>query len=625
MAIDLIKSYLIGIGFDVDSNSAKDAETSIQITEEKIKKFNDNSKKGFSESGEAMKSLFNLFGSSNSIGRLFPELQKPLNGLLKDIKAVKKLYKDISKIDIKKKEDKAVPKKQINKKENRPMPKKETNKKEDTKSIPKSIKSYTRENNIKTFKKPKIKESKDDVKDDSGIDSRFKNLITNIAKAKKTILGFKKSSTGSLKEVESSTEALSVNGGKSLLKFSLKGAAHIGMFVAAVISAVALTKKIFSSLDELGKKDIEYEKFSRQLWTTKENARDVDSALKTLGVTMQDLWLSPTLLKQFNQLRKDSQQLRLPPEFKDNIKVIQGLGLEFKRLKQFGKLAFQWIGHYILKYVAGPLAEFKQKLSRFNDKFIKIIPYIAKVIGSAIGIILRILLLIFRVLEPIFSIVSKIIGFVIGLIDKIPGPIKKILKLIGVIVALLMAGPVGAIILIIALLDDLFTFLRGGKSVIGSVFGFFKEKGLDAMRSIKNKFGDLKESLKEKIKENGWDEYYENAIKVFEGIREKAKEVWGDIKEWSKGVWDKTKEFFTGSDVKSKVEVYNKDIKGSKAVAPNYTNSSNVSNNTTTANSNNKVNNTNTINVYGNNPNANANAIGKKLTGINTRNLQGVF
>ena len=625
MAIDLIKSYLIGIGFDVDSNSAKDAETSIQITEEKIKKFNDNSKKGFSESGEAMKSLFNLFGSSNSIGRLFPELQKPLNGLLKDIKAVKKLYKDISKIDIKKKEDKAVPKKEINKKENRPMPKKETNKKEDTKSIPKNIKSYTRENNIKTFKKPKIKESKDDVKDDSGIDSRFKNLITNIAKAKKTILGFKKSSTGSLKEVEASTEALSVNGGKSLLKFSLKGAAHIGMFVAAVISAVALTKKIFSSLDELGKKDIEYEKFSRQLWTTKENARDVDSALKTLGVTMQDLWLSPTFLKQFNQLRKDSQQLRLPPEFKDNIKVIQGLGLEFKRLKQFGKLAFQWIGHYILKYVAGPLAEFKQKLSRFNDKFIKVIPYIAKVIGSAIGIILRILLLIFRVLEPIFSIVSKIIGFVIGLIDKIPGPIKKILKLIGVIVALLMAGPVGAIILIIALLDDLFTFLRGGKSVIGSVFGFFKEKGLDAMRSIKNKFGDLKESLKEKIKENGWDEYYNNAIKVFEGIREKAKEVWGDIKKLSKGVWDKAKDFFTGSDVKNKVEVYNKDIKGSKAVAPNYTNSSNVSNNTTTANSNNKVNNTNTINVYGNNPNANANAIGKKLTGINTRNLQGVF
>lgn len=625
MAIDLIKSYLIGIGFDVDSNSAKHAETSIQVTEEKIKKFNDNNKKGFSESGEAMKSLFNLFGSSNSIGRLFPELQKPLNGLLKDIKAVKKLYKDLSKIDIKKKEDKAVPKKETNKKENGPIPKKETNKKEDTKSIPKNIKSYTRENNIKTFKKPKIKESKDDVKDDRGIDSRFKNLITNIAKAKKTILGFKKSSTGSLKDVESSTEALSVNGGKSLLKFSLKGAAHIGMFVAAVISAVALTKKIFSSLDELGKKDIEYEKFSRQLWTTKENARDVDSALKTLGVTMQDLWLSPTLLKQFNQLRKDSQQLRLPPEFKDNIKVIQGLGLEFKRLKQFGKLAFQWIGHYILKYVAGPLAEFKQKLSRFNDKFIKIIPSIAKVIGSAIGIILRILLLIFRVLEPIFSIVSKIIGFVIGLIEKIPGPIKKILKLIGVMVALLMAGPVGAIILIIALLDDLFTFLRGGKSVIGSVFGFFKEKGLDAMRSIKSKFGDLKESLKEKIKENGWDEYYENAIKVFEGIREKAKEVWGDIKEWSKGVWDKAKDFFTGSDVKSKVEVYNKDIKGSKAVAPNYTNSSNVSNNTTTANSNNKVSNTNTINVYGNNPNANANAIGKKLTGINTRNLQGVF
>lgn len=599
MAVDLIKSYLIGIGFDVDSNSTKNAETSIQITEEKIKKFNDNSKKGFSESGEAMKSLFNLFGSSSSIGRLFPELQKPLNGLLKDIKAVKKLYNDLSKID-------------INKKEGKPTPK--------------NIKKYTgKEKSIKAFKGQSMKKPEDNVKDDGGIDSGFKNLIKSISKSKKSILDFKKSSTGGLKDVEASTEALAANGGKSLLKFSLKGATCIAVVVAAVIAAVAAIKKVSNFLNELGKQDVEYEKLSRQLWTTKENARDIDSALKTLGVTMQDLWLSPTLLKQFNQLRKDSQQLKLPPEFKDNIKVIQGLGLEFKRLKQFGKLAFQWIGHYILKYVAGPLAEFKQKLSRFNDKFIKVIPYIAKVIGSAIGIILRILLLIFRVLEPIFSIISKIVGFVIGLIEKIPGPIKKILKLIGVIVALLMAGPVGVILLIIALLDDLFTFLRGGKSVIGSVFGFFKEKGLDAMKSIKSKFGDLKESLKEKIKENGWDEYYDNAIKVFEGIREKAKEVWGDIKEWSKGVWDKTKEFFIGSDVKEKVEVYNKDIKGSKAIAPNYTNSSSVANNTTTANSNNKVSNTNTINVYGNNPNANANAIGKKLTGINTRNLQGVF
>lgn len=570
MAVDLIKSYLIGIGFKVDSNSTKTAEESIQVTEEKIKKFNDNNKKGFSESGEAMKSLFNLFGSS-SIGRLFPELQKPLNGLLKDIKAVKKLYKDLSKIDISK------------------------------------------------------KDSDSNEKGNNEANNNFRSFIQNILKSKKNILEFKKSSSSSLKDIEDKAESLSENGGKSFLKFSLKGAKCVAVIVAAAVSAVVAIKKISNFLNELGKQDLENEKLSRQLWTTKENARDIDSALKTLGVTMQDLWLSPTLLKQFNQLRKDSQQLRLPPEFKDNIKVIQGLGLEFKRLKQLGKLAFQWIGNYILKYIAGPLAEFKQKLSRFNDKFIKVIPYIAKVIGSALGIVLRILLLIFRILEPIFSIVSEIVGFVIGLVEKIPGPIKKILKLIGVIVALLMAGPVGAIILIIALLDDLFTALRGGKSVIGSVFGFFKEKGLDAMRSIKSKFNDLKESLKQKIKENGWDEYYNNAIKVFEGIREKAKEVWGDIKEWSKGVWDKAKDFFTGSDVKSKVEVYNKDIKGSKAVAPNYTNSSSISNNATTSNSNNKVSNTNTINVYGSDSKSTADTIGKKLSGINTRNLQGVF
>lgn len=599
MALDLIKQYLIGIGFDVDSNSVKSAEGAIQQTEEKIKKFNDSSRKGFSDNNEALKSLFSLFGSSNAIGKLFPELQGPFNALIKDIKLVKKLYNDLSKADTKENGNKFAPKK---------------------------LKRYvSKDNNQKTFKQyAKVKESKEDIKGDNETQSSFKNLIENLVKSKEKLISFKINSKKSLSEVEKSAEALSVNGGKSLLSFSLKGVAHIGIFAAAVVAAAALTKKLVNFLSGLAKQDIEYEKLSRQLWTTKENAKEIDGALKTLGVTMQDLWLSPTLLEQFNQLRKDSQQLRLPPEFKDNIKVVQGLGLEFKRLKQLGKLAFQWIGNYILKYVAGPLAEFRKKFSSFNDKLIKVIPVIAKVIGSAIGIILRILLLIFRILEPIFSIVSKIINFVIGLIDKIPGPLKKILKIIGVIAALIMAGPVGAIILIIGLLDDLFTALRGGKSVIGSVFGYFKEKGINAITSIRNKFADLKEHFKNGMAsiKNDWNSYWDKASETLDKLKDKAKEVWGNIKEWSKGLWDKTKDFT--SEMTSKIEIFNK-ASNDAFTPPSYLTNNNTSNSTTMSNSNNEINNNNTFKIYGTDSKSTANEVGKNIRGMNIRNLQGVY
>ncbi|WP_027633387.1 hypothetical protein [Clostridium hydrogeniformans] len=470
-----------------------------------------------------MKGLFSLFGSSSSLGKLFPELQKPFNGLIKDIKVVKKLYEDL-------------------------------------KSTGQGADSKGNLNNSK----------------------------------EKSIDGFK--------ELEKSSESLKINGGKFLSDFSFKSVGSFLAIVAVITAVIALTKKLLGSLANMAKQDIEHEKLSRQLWTTKENAKDIDSALKTLGATMEDLWLSPTLLKQFNQLRKDSQSLRLPPEFQNNIKVIQGIGLEFKRLKQLGSLAMQWIGHYILKYIAGPLAEFRKKFSNFNNKFIKVIPAIAKVIGSAIGIILRILLLIFKLLSPIFIIISKIVGFIIGLVDKIPAPLKNILKIIGAIAALIMAGPVGAIIFVLGLLDDLFTFLRGGKSIIGSVFGFFKDIGSSAIDALGNKL----EGFKEKFK------------KAMEGIKDKIKGVFGKIKDFFNGEETET-------DIQSKIDVYHRDIEGNRSTPPSYTSSSNTANNETTTNSNNRITNTNTIQIYGNDSNSNANAVDRKLRGINTRSLQGVY
>lgn len=567
----------------------KNAEESIGETEKKIKKFNENNNKGFSETNESMKDLFSLF-KSTSIGSLFPELQKPFNNLIKDIKLCEKIYKNLSKP-------------------------KDTDKKEKKNT---AIKETIKQNNYHNKSKDENKKLEENEKNNES--SFLEYFIKDILNAKKNLSNLRKSSKEELKGIENATEELANNGGKSILGFSLKSVSHFALISASIIALLALTKKLISSLMDLGQEDIGHEKLARQLWTTKENARDIDSALKTLGVTMQDLWLSPTLLKQFNQLREDSSKLRLPPEFQDNIKVIQGLSLEFKRLKQIGSLAFKWIGNYILKYCAGPLLSIKKGLNKFNNELLKIIPHIAKIIGSSIGIILRIILMIGNVVGRIFSVISKGISFILSLIDKVPEPIKKIIKLIGVIAALIMTGPIGAIMLIIAALDDFFTFLRGGESVIGSVFGFFKEKGLNAISSVCDKFSNLKDKFKDGMSaiKDDWNSYWDKASETLDRLKEKAQKVWGDIKEWSKGIWDKTKDF--AGDIGDKIFKF--ESSNANSVPASYLNNKTTNANNTT---NNEINNDTVIKVYGSEAKSTANEVHRKFTGIQTRNVQGVY
>lgn len=300
-ALDLIKSYIIGIGFNVDSNSLNNAEKSINSADKTIKNFNDNSKKGFSDTNSSLKDLFQLLmSSSGTIGKLFPELRTPFKGLIGDIVLIKKLYSDLTKQkETPKAGSKTEPPKTQPKQESQFTPKKTNNN-----PVSKGLSIIPKNDNTELL-------------------DTSKNLIDGILDAK------------------DASKGLADEGGKAFKLFSVEALGSIAAITVGVAAFVLATKKLIDSLNDLAKQDIEYEKLSRQLWTTKENAKEIDMALKTMGATMQDLWLSPTLLKQFTQLRKDSAALKLPKEYTDNLKVVQSIGLEFSRLKQLGSLAFQ--------------------------------------------------------------------------------------------------------------------------------------------------------------------------------------------------------------------------------------------------------------------------------------------
>ena len=182
--------------------------------------------------------------------------------------------------------------------------------------------------------------------------------------------------------------------------------------------------------------------------------------------------------------------------------------------------------------------------------------------GSSIGIIVRLILTIAQAIGTVYEMFAKLSILFWKLFDSMPEPLQKALKIIVAIGLLIMAGPVGAVIALIAALDDLFTYLRGGKSVIGSFF-----EGI---------FGDKKDK---------------NSI----------------------------------ANVGNKVKDYNTNYKNNN-VPSSYATTNNTSHNTTTANSNNQVSNTNNIKVYGSSdPKATGKATANVLTGISIRNLQGVL
>ena len=252
--------------------------------------------------------------------------------------------------------------------------------------------------------------------------------------------------------------------GGAVSKFAIAGAAVSSFAITAVLG-------IAKFLDELGKASIQNEMLARQMWTTEQNAMAFNSTLKAMGVSLQDLYLSPTLMSQFQELRKEANNLQAPADYKNEIQLIQSISFEFKRMKLEATYALQWIGYYFIKYMSGPILQIKLTLSEINDIVIKTMPHWTKVVAQVM------------VWFAQFGITTvRAIKDVIRIFDSIGDKIPKNMKLIGAAIAALGlvidTGPIGIIIAIltaaILLLDDFYAYLDGKQSVFGSFWAKLK-------------------------------------------------------------------------------------------------------------------------------------------------------
>lgn len=274
----------------------------------------------------------------------------------------------------------------------------------------------------------------------------------------------------SLAKVEGATKHFAAG---SMADFAKAGTA-VATFVAGATIAIG------KFVSETGNAAIQNEIFARQMWMNVDAAVAYRDSLKALGTNLQSLYLSPTLMKQFEALHTEAGQIGLPTGFNQAMQGAQNLNLQFARLKLEASYSVYWVGYYLTKYLAGPLGSVDDWLSKINDEIAKNMPkWTAKVAQFMAGFV-----------DTEREAVS--------LFNSMGSAFKEFLAVIaGAGTAfLVLSNPVTAMLAgmtaLLVLLDDYYVYTHN-KNHEGSAFpGLWK-----ALSDNKGAMGDFKTSLKD--------------------------------------------------------------------------------------------------------------------------------
>jgi len=192
-------------------------------------------------------------------------------------------------------------------------------------------------------------------------------------------LGFKTDNSSlnaaqaAMKKAESSVDSFASS---SVKNFS-KAATAVVSFVAT--ANVALGKYLVS----LAQADLQTEMFARKMWMSKDAAKAYQSSLDALGVSVNDLYLSPELMDKYLELNRQARNMGVPmDEYSKQMQGVRDITFEFQRLKLEGTYALQWIGYYLTKYLAGPLGDSRDWLRKINDEIQQKMPEWSKRIAE---------------------------------------------------------------------------------------------------------------------------------------------------------------------------------------------------------------------------------------------------
>ena len=271
---------------------------------------------------------------------------------------------------------------------------------------------------------------------------------------------------------------------KTFEKVAGKMAGNVGKSIAkgsavAVAALTTVTVGVTKYMDSVADADMATEKFARRMWMTETNARSLQNALSAMGESMDSIYdvaANPELRGSFFQLRADATKLEGGPEIDEAMVKIRNVQLEIQRLKLLLSYASRYIAYYLTQYLAVPMEQFRQMLKAINDDGQSLI----KVWGDKVAKVLS-------WIARLFAAGAQAGMSLIQMIQRLPYEVKVAMLAIAALGAI-MLNPFTAIILaigaILLLLDDFYTWQRGGESMFGDMW----QKISDSVDEFKAKF-----------------------------------------------------------------------------------------------------------------------------------------
>ena len=309
------------------------------------------------------------------------------------------------------------------------------------------------------------------------------------------------------------TKLVSTFADTSIVKYAAAGVAVTG-FVGTAVAA------LYQFTVGLANAELKNEMFARKMWMSNDAALSYKNTLDALGVSVQDLYLSPELMNKFIDLRKQASNMELPGgNFENAMKGVRDITFEFQRFKLEASYAVYWVGYYLTQYLAGPMSGIQGGLKGINDTITQNMPQWTKKIASFLADAYRML--------HAGSLTLKEILYYFGQLT----PAAKAFMAVLAAGALGFLNPVtlmaGAFAGLLLLIDDYDTWVKGGKSAWGDTWKDLTENGdLDRLKqSVMDLVENLNALLKIDVGENGENSWIGELIKGADYLFDKLNSI----------------------------------------------------------------------------------------------------
>ena len=273
------------------------------------------------------------------------------------------------------------------------------------------------------------------------------------------------------------------------LSGSALGVASTAVKAAGLVasSLITVNETLVSVVETTADLDLETERLARQYWTTEQNARSFSTALKVMGKDTSDLlYMTREEYNQFIELNKLGRTLEAPKGLDDYLQKVRGLNFEINRLKLIFQYGTRWVTYWISQFTGQDVETFTQKLRNLGDYIIKNIQPITKFIAKFFEAFYRL----GKAGIKIISVLGKAIVWVVDLFDS---QVTRTIAVVALLSKVLLASPltmfIGALVMLLLLIDDYMTWKRGGDSALDWT------KFDESLGNLKGAFDDLKESI----------------------------------------------------------------------------------------------------------------------------------